>query len=82
MNDRGLPKSAGPQTYRLIQETALFLHIPHTINISTSIMVHNLSLNVKHLRMVILLSLYSLRYGIEHCNLSIELNHATSTESG
>lgn len=62
MNDKGLSKIGRTQTYRLIQETALLLHIPHTINNSTSNIFHNLSLNVKHLCMVSLPSLYSLWY--------------------
>lgn len=65
-----IQKYAGPKTEGIVQETVLLLHLPHTINISTSIIFHNLLLNLKHLCMVILLSLYSLWYWIEHCNLS------------
>ena len=55
-----IQKCAGPKTERIVQETVLLLHLPHTINISISIRFHNLLLNLKHLCMVILLSLYSL----------------------
>ena len=65
-----IQKYAGPKTERIVQETVLLLHLPHTVNVSTSIIFHNLLLNLKHLCMVILLSLYSLWYWTEHCKLS------------
>lgn len=55
-----IQKYAGPKTERIVQETIVLLHLPHTINTSTSIIFHNLLLNLKHLCVVILLSLYSL----------------------
>jgi len=68
---------------RIVQETVLPLHLPHTINISTSIIFHNLLLSLKHLCMVIFY-FHSTAYSIELNTVTcpIGLNHATVTESG
>lgn len=42
-----IQKYAGPKTERIVQETIVLLHLPHTINTSTSIIFHNLLLNLK-----------------------------------
>lgn len=65
MNDDGaIQKYAVHKTYRIVQTDVVLLHLSHTINISISIIFHNLLFKLKHLRMVILLSLYSLCYWI------------------